>query len=432
MHLKNTVTILFGLLIWTVSNAQDFHVDGDIILSRRNYDRHIKVEDGGGDNLILEAGDAFSSGDGGHIILKPGLSSGFAGGVYIYSNGVEIAGFQKTGIRLSNYVHLEKSAILQGEETIGTGNSSAYSQLIFLNPNDYSYKWTLGPQSRAPNPDDNDFYFYVKRASNTHVAGYIQDNNVGIRMNFTGQHRSLVQDIDFTKDNLDESALAGLIVVADQNEYMSMSGGLSVGQDAIMIDESLPILSLSKETKDKRVFGVISGIEAEQREDAFGAFTTPYDKEEGDQRIHVNSLGEGGIWVVDQGGIFMSGDYIVTSTVPGYGMRQDHEFLANYTVAKITMDCNFNPQVIPKRKIKKQHVRVEEQVAEQNVLDEKGHLTWEQTCDEDGQPIFEAAYKMRYLLPDGTQISKKEYESKKGKGEEVYRAAFVGCTYHCG
>jgi len=44
-------------------------------------------------------------------------------------------------------------------------------------------------------------------------------------------------------------------------------------------------------------------------------------------------------------------------------------------------------------------------------------------------------YKMRYLLSDGTEITKEEYEKLLIKGSttpNVYRAAFVGCTYHCG
>ena len=139
-------------------------------------------------------------------------------------------------------------------------------------------------------------------------------------MNFTGQHRSLVKDIDFSDPNLASEDWSGLIVVADQNEYLSMSGGLTVGQDAIMIDESLPVLSLSYRTKDKRVFGVISGIEPEERHDAFGAFTTPYEKERGDQRVFVNSIGEGGIWVIDEDGDLTSGDYIVTSSIPGLSL----------------------------------------------------------------------------------------------------------------
>ena len=49
-----------------------------------------------------------------------------------------------------------------------------------------------------------------------------------------------------------------------------------------------------------------------------------------------------------------SGDYITTSTVAGYGQKQDTEFLANYTVAKITMGCDFNPATQPVKQLKKE------------------------------------------------------------------------------
>ena len=69
-----------------------------------------------------------------------------------------------------------------------------------------------------------------------------------------------------------------------------------------------------------------------------------------------------------------NGDYIQSSDVIGYGEKQDSEFLANYTVAKITMDCNFN--------------------------------------------INSSDYDCIEFV-----------DSTSGN---TYRKAFVGCTYHCG
>jgi len=47
--------------------------------------------------------------------------------------------------------------------------------------------------------------------------------------------------------------------------------------------------------------------------------------------------------VTDINGNLESGDYITTSSVAGYGQKQDDDILHNYTVAKITMDCDFEP-----------------------------------------------------------------------------------------
>ena len=74
----------------------------------------------------------------------------------------------------------------------------------------------------------------------------------------------------------------------------------------------------------------------------------------GHKRAFINSVGEGAMWVVNTAGPLESGDYITTSNVAGYGQRQESEFLANYTVAKITMDCDFNPPEIPVQRILKE------------------------------------------------------------------------------
>ena len=62
------------------------------------------------------------------------------------------------------------------------------------------------------------------------------------------------------------------------------------------------------------------------------------------------------MWVVNTAGPLESGDYITTSNVAGYGQKQDSDSLKNYTVAKITMDCDFNPQDQPIQRIKRSNV----------------------------------------------------------------------------
>ena len=95
-----------------------------------------------------------------------------------------------------------------------------------------------------------------------------------------------------------------------------------------MINESLPVVSLSNvNMTDKRCFGVISASEdPEQRSDSYGSFVTPFEKEKGDTRVYINSVGEGAIWVVNTNGPLESGDYITTSNVAGYGQKQESEF----------------------------------------------------------------------------------------------------------
>jgi hypothetical protein len=55
----------------------------------------------------------------------------------------------------------------------------------------------------------------------------------------------------------------------------------------------------------------------------------------------VNSVEEGGIWVCNSNGNIENGDYITSSDYIGYGEKQDDDILHNYTVAKATIECNF-------------------------------------------------------------------------------------------
>lgn len=185
---------------------------------------------------------------------------------------------------------------------------------------------------------------------------------------------------------------------------------------------------------DKRVFGVISKKEDDTiREDNDGPLKYHIRKEKGDIRYHVNGLGEGAIWISNMNGPLESGDYITTSDLRGYGMRQDESQIFNYTVAKITMDCDFEPKLEPKLKIKKTQIMKSNVVIEidENVLDSNGELIWEPELDSNGDMIMQPAYKMRYLNSNSDIITLDDYLEAKSNNIPVYRAAFVGCTYHC-
>jgi hypothetical protein len=129
-------------------------------------------------------------------------------------------------------------------------------------------------------------------------------------------------------------------------------------------------------------------------------------------------------------------------------MKQDEIFLANFTVAKITQDCDFIQSQVPKKKIltESQEVTETKQVPilengvpngdlqtitetitkEVNVLDANGFVQFVDSGETENK------YILRYLLSDGTQITESEYNTKLANNETVYLAAFVGCTYHCG
>jgi hypothetical protein len=194
---------------------------------------------------------------------------------------------------------------------------------------------------------------HFRIAYNGVSRGYVDQNDNNAQMNFTGQHRTFIKDTPFTR----AEELEGLIVSADNNKYIKMSGGIEAGSNAITTNESLPVVSLSTKVNDKKCFGVISASEdPEQRSDAYGSFVSVSQKELGDTRVYINSVGEGAMWVVNTNGSLESGDYITTSNVAGYGQKQESDSLKNYTVAKITMDCDFEPATQPIQRIKQSNV----------------------------------------------------------------------------
>jgi hypothetical protein len=358
-----------------------------------------------------------------------------------------------------------------GELTIERKNGSSlvaklYSNMSSSRPkwiyyNSGSSYWQVGQSATdVTGSHDNDFKFFYT----TTMKAYIDASDGNVEINFTGQHRTFIDGVPTSKSG----DFVGLVVSANKNKYMKMSKGVEMGSNAITINESLPLVSLSTVTHDKACFGVISDAEdSETRKDSFGSLVTVSNKEKGDTRVYINSVGEGAIWVTNINGPLESGDYITTSNVVGYGQKQDSDSLKNYTVAKITMDCDFDPVTQPIQIIRKetsnvnywvkmtyenvseeeysnledenrqivdgvyQKITKEESKTEQegyelevrqelvNVLDEHGQLQWE----DDPSGDTEKAYKIRYLDANGVITD---------EANAVHTAAFVGCTYHCG
>jgi hypothetical protein len=298
---------------------------------------------------------------------------------------------------------------------------------------------------------------------------------------FTGQHPVIIENVD----NIDNKI--GLIVSANINDYLGFKdNNLCRGKNAININDSLPIVSITNKNKDKSCFGVISYKESsENRKNISGRLISYYDKDEGDDRIYINSVGEGAIWVSNKNGNLESGDYITSSDLIGYGEKQNDDILHNYTVAKITMNCDFNPllqykKIIKKKTIIKSIYRCEIPESELSNIDNDVYkyyfnendnkyyydispddynnliiieeewninnkniyteITMEtevndllnntiQWIDSDEQ---EYQYNIRYLDENSNIITEEEYNTLISNNNIAWKAAFVGCTYHCG
>ena len=116
-------------------------------------------------------------------------------------------------------------------------------------------------------------------------------------------------------------------IVVSTNDYRNTD---SISQNAInniTYNESLPVVTLSTQVNDKRVFGVITGKE--------------------NDRLNVQSSGSGKIKVCDCNGSLNYGDYITTSSMQGIGMKQSEDYITNATVAKVLKSTNFqNPKYV--------------------------------------------------------------------------------------
>ena len=187
-------------------------------------------------------------------------------------------------------------------------------------------------------------------------------------VSFTGVHRNIPND--FSLDEYKKLHI-GKIVVAT-GDYQNLEYDSEITKP--LIGQALPKIKLASKRNEKACFGVVNRIEeGEVRNYGYGGMvTSTMDVSDADRRVVVNSIGEGGIWVCNINGNLENGDYITTCEVPGLGMKQDSEVLCNYTVAKITQDCNFR------------------------------------------------------INASNYDVEEFEFEGK------TYRKAFVGCTYHCG
>jgi hypothetical protein len=150
---------------------------------------------------------------------------------------------------------------------------------------------------------------------------------------FTGFHRCFTNDELYNNDDPQKfkDDYMGRIVVSTGRIATDMKKPeneweVKYDKEGITIEDALPEIELSRTRKDKKVFGVL------------GLCSRNNSRPE---RMIVNSVGEGAMWVCNSNGNFENGDLITTSNYLGYGENQQTEYICNYTVGKITIPCEF-------------------------------------------------------------------------------------------
>ena len=151
----------------------------------------------------------------------------------------------------------------------------------------------------------------------------------------------------------------GLIVVSTGN-YINLDNNKKPN-----INESLPICEISK--KKRKVFSVLFQI---KKMGTFIISSVPLFMIKNVNESDTLPLGEGAMWVCNTNGDLENGDYITTSNVSGYGQKQDDDLLHNFTVAKITCDCNFSLMKQNQKQIK---TIQKERIVDSILKDESGN-----------------------------------------------------------
>ena len=188
---------------------------------------------------------------------------------------------------------------------------------------------TMDEDTLKLNSNEADLIFRSKNGATMRFHDTFEESII----NFTGQHRCTIclDEEDLTTD------LIGRIVVSTNN-YRDLHNNTT-----IRINEAIPIVKVAQKRNDKAVFGVIGGIEDDDNTSKFslGHISFVLNKSVVCKKVMINSVGEGAIWVCNINGSFENGDYITSSILLGFGMRQESDSEKNYTVAKITCDCDF-------------------------------------------------------------------------------------------
>jgi hypothetical protein len=144
---------------------------------------------------------------------------------------------------------------------------------------------------------------------------------------FTGGH-----EVKLSKDFLKDLDIRPGMLVSVTGETQLREGD----SETTSLSSTLPTVQLSDYENDKRVFGVFTKIVPLSEDHWFHDKIKP-----GDRFATVNSLGEGRVLVTNLNGEIEAGDYITTSNVPGYGMKQDDDLLHNYTLGKAIEDVDW-------------------------------------------------------------------------------------------
>lgn len=177
--------------------------------------------------------------------------------------------------------------------------------------------------------------------------------------------------------------ITGLVVSANTNKHKT---------------KTIPMVNLSSISMDKSWYGIVSSEKTD---------SIDYD-------TLVDIKGDSRVWVTDVNGPLESGDLITTSNVaPGYTQKQTDDIIRNYTIGKITQDCDFSEPGLdrigkikkPKQALSKVNYYIYEQ---KSIIGKEEYSAIGQSCNKMIKNVI--AYRKTEDEDQFLSKSKKEYD----------------------
>lgn len=254
-----------------------------------------------------------------------------AGGLFLDGSNVNITGGSNNIITIEGNTLITSNLTVTGvglfESNVEIcGNLNLKNNLRILDTTSNGY-WDI-----FANTVQNKTADLVFHSRNNNSTAFTDTFDPSI-INHTAKHRATGI---FPKQSIND--LIGKIVIST-GEYSDL-----YNEKKINIDEAIPIVKLSNKKNQRNVFGIISGQEDDgiMREFPLGNVRFSIPKIRPCKKYMINAGGEGAMWICNINGDIENGDYIVSSDIPGYGMKQDDDIHRNYTVAKSTCECTFD------------------------------------------------------------------------------------------
>jgi len=142
----------------------------------------------------------------------------------------------------------------------------------------------------------------------------------------------------------------------------------------------------------------------------------------------VDIKGDTRVWVTDVGGSLESGDFITTSNItPGYTQKQSDDIVHNYTIGKITQDCDFTePSTITIKVPRQELSNVTYYIYQQKMGIDKGEYD---TIGMERNKTTEIVTEYRKIDDSNEEITQEKYDALEPSIQEEY-TAFQKTNYY--